>query len=296
MPRVTYVNGRYMPHDRAAVHVEDRGFQFADSVYEVIVIIGGKLLDERGHLDRLERSLSELRIPLPMQRRALALVLRETVRRNTLDEGLLYIQVSRGVAPRDFRFPKTAKPTLVVMARASNVMRQKSGDHGITVITFPDLRWKRPDIKTTGLLAQVFAKQAASEAGAQEAWMVDAHGFITEGSSSNAWILTADGALVTRQADHAILKGVTRSSLQALCRARGIAIEERPFTVAEAFAAREAFVSSASTFATPVVRIDGHPVGDGRPGTFTAELRSAYLAYAVSQGLDAERSIPWSVG
>jgi D-alanine transaminase len=296
MPRIAYVNGRFLPHAAAAVHVEDRGFQFADGVYEVVVVAAGRPVDERGHLDRLERSLGELRIAMPMSRRALSLVMRELVRRNGVPDGFLYLQVSRGVAPRDFAFPRDVPPTLVMTLRAKNVLAQTAAARGIAVVTVPDLRWKRRDIKSTGLLGQVLAKQQAVESGAQEAWMVDDDGFVTEASSANAWILTQQDELITRQADHSILKGVTRSSLQALCAARGIAVVERAFTVAEALAAKEAFISSASNFATPVVRIDGRAIGDGEPGPFAAALRRAYIDYVADQARMPEAGFPWSAG
>lgn len=296
MPRIAYVNGRYLHHAEACVHVEDRGFQFSDGVYEVIVVAAGQLIDERGHLDRLERSLIELRIAPPLRRQSLALVMREVIRRNATPDGLLYLQVTRGVAPRDFAFPKASSSTLVITLRAKNVLAQTAAARGIVVVTVPDLRWKRRDIKSTGLLGQVLAKQAAAEAQAQEAWMVDEEGFVTEASSANAWILTVDDQLITRQADNSILKGVTRSSLQALCAARGIAIVERAFTVAEALAAKEAFVSSASNFATSVIRIDGHAIGDGRPGPFAAALRQAYVDYIAEQSRTGAGGFPWSAG
>lgn len=296
MPRIAYVNGQYVPHRAASVHVEDRGFQFADSVYEVIVVAGAHLLDERGHLDRLERSLGELRIPMPLSRRALSLVLHEVVRRNATPDGLLYLQISRGVAPRDFAFPRDVRPTLVITLRAKKILPQTGAAKGIAVVTVPDLRWKRRDIKTTGLLGQVLAKQSAAEQGAQEAWMVDEQGFVTEASSANAWILTNENKLVTRQADHSILKGVTRSSLQALCAAQGIAIEEHAFSVAQALAAKEAFVSSASNFATSVIQIDGHAIGDGKPGPFAASLRAAYSHYVEEQRRTPSLGVPWSAG
>ncbi|PWC55610.1 D-amino-acid transaminase [Azospirillum sp. TSO22-1] len=278
MARWAYVNGRYLPHDRAAVHIEDRGFQLADGVYEVVTILDGRFADMDGHLDRLDRSLTALGIPWPVSRRVLERVIRELARRNGIHDGAVYMQVSRGVAPRDFRFPSPRPSSLVITTRRVRRWAQPGQlEDGVPVITIPDIRWGRRDIKTTGLLAQVFGKQQAAEAGAFEAWMVDPDGTVTEGCSSNAWIVTAEGMLVTREPSHKILNGVTRLALLRLARAAELPIEERPFTVAEALAAREAFVSSAGTFALPVTRIDGHTVGTGKPGPVALGLRRAYI-------------------
>lgn len=282
MARDAYVNGRYVPHAQAAVHVEDRGFQFADGVYEVVTIRHGRLIDEAGHLDRLDRSLSELRIAWPCDRRVLQLIMRRLIERNGVRDGLIYLQVTRGAAPRDFRFPPGTRPTLVMttrrMALAANART------GVRVITIPDIRWKRRDLKTVGLLAQVLGKQAAAESGAFEAWQVDEDGFVTEGTSSNAWILTAGGVLVTRLASHDILNGITRQSILRIAAAAGLRFEERPFSLDEARSAREAFLSSATSFVTPVVRIDDGFVGDGQPGPFGRRLLDAYLGYAEGAG------------
>ena len=285
MPRLAYVNGRYLPHADARVHVEDRGYQLADGVYEVVAIIDGHFADLDGHMVRLARSLGELAIEPPMPRRALELVIRELVRRNGVRDGLVYLQVTRGVASRDFKFPSPkVKPALVLTTRkVSRFATPEQLERGVGVITIPDIRWLRRDIKSIGLLAQALGKQKAVEAGCYEAWMVDADGLVTEGCSSNAWIVTPDGTLVTRQPDHMILNGITRLSLLRLAAELGIATEIRPFSVAEALAAREAFVSSALTFALPVTRIDGQAVGDGQPGALTARLRAAYFA-AVAGG------------
>lgn len=287
MPRFAYVNGRYVPHGEAAVHVEDRGFQFADGVYEVVCLINGIFADEVGHLDRLERSLGELRIPMPMPRKSLQMVMREFVRRNRLRNANIYFQVTRGAAPRDFKFPKNIKPTFVmtVFGRADFDIEKRKKDLK-KAVTVPDIRWKRRDIKTTGMTAQVLAKQAAVEKGAYEAWMVDEEGFITEGASTNAWIVDEKGTLVTRPTqNNMILKGVTRNALQALCKREKIKVVERPFTVAEAYKAREAFVSAAGALVTPIVEIDGHKIGDGKLGALTARLLDAYMAYV----MDAEQ-------
>ncbi|HVY57698.1 MAG TPA: D-amino-acid transaminase [Xanthobacteraceae bacterium] len=282
MSRIAYVNGRYRPHRDAMVHVEDRGYQFADGVYEVCEVRGGQIVDERRHLDRLRRSLAELRIREPMPPAALGVVLRETIRRNRVRDGLVYLQITRGVARRDHAFPPPGTPpSLVVTAR--NVARSRGDEaaaDGIAVITVPENRWPRVDIKSVSLLPNVLAKQAAREKGAREAWFVDPDGYVSEGSSSNAWIVTADGAVVTRPADHGILRGISRGVLFEAIAAEGLRLEERPFTVAEALAAREAFVTAATQIVMPVVRIDGHPIGDGRPGPVASRLRHKFHGYA----------------
>ncbi len=279
MPRLAYVNGRYLPHANAQVHVEDRGYQFADGVYEVVAVVDGRLADFEGHMVRLGRSLGELRIDWPMTRPVLEMVLRELVRRNGVSTGLVYLQITRGVAPRDFKFPNPkVRPTLVITTR--KLCRFASPAQimsGVPIITIPDIRWLRRDIKSVSLLPQVLGKQQAVEAGCFEAWMVDGEGLITEGCSSNAWIVNAAGTLVTRQADTHILNGVTRLSLLKLAESLGVTTELRPFSLSEATLAREAFLSSASTFALPITRIDGKLVGDGKPGALTLRLRSAYL-------------------
>jgi len=282
MSRIAYVNGQYVPHAFAMVHVEDRGYQFSDGVYEVCEVRGGRLIDERRHLDRLERSLGELRIPMPMTRAALGVVLRETVQRNRVFNGLVYLQVTRGVARRDHAFPKhPVPPALVVTARSSDFARQdKTAAAGISVISVPDNRWERVDIKTVGLLPNVLAKQAAKEAGATEAWFVDETGHVTEGASTNAWIVTADGVLVTRPAEFGILRGITRTVLMEVAAEAQVRVEERPFSLAEAFAAREAFISSASNVVLPVVRLDGKPVGDGTVGPVATRLRALFHDFA----------------
>ncbi|QJE72887.1 D-amino-acid transaminase [Aerophototrophica crusticola] len=282
MPRIAYVNGRYVPHGEASVHVEDRGFQFADGVYEVVTVVGGKLADEEGHLARLGRSLGELQIPWPVKPAVLKVIMREVVRRNGAQNALLYIQVNRGVAPRDFRFPANPRPSLVLTCRRTKFQTARQLAEGVPCVTVPDIRWLRRDIKSVALLAQVLAKQKAVEAGAFEAWQVDPDGTVTEGSSSNAWIVTADGVLVTRPASNLILNGITRQSILRLAGELGIPFEERPFTVEEAYAAREAFISSASTFALPVTRLDGRSIGDGTPGPLCRKLRQAYMEYVGS--------------
>lgn len=282
MSRIAYVNGQYVIHADASVHVEDRGYQFADGVYEVCEIRDGHLVDERRHLDRLDRSLHELRIDPPMDRGPLGVVLREVVSRNRVRNGLVYMQVTRGVARRDHAFPAAGTPaSLVITARSVNfAASDKGAEVGIKVITVPDNRWERVDIKTVGLLPNVLAKQAAKEAGAKEAWFVDASGHVTEGSSTNAWIVTADGKLVTRSADSGILRGITRTVLFDLAEKEQLRIEERAFTREEALGAREAFISSATNLVMPVVMIDGTAIGDGKPGALSRRLRERYHAYA----------------
>ncbi len=280
MPRQAYVNGRYLPHARAAVHIEDRGYQFADGVYEVVPVYNGILVDEDPHLDRLERSLGELGIAMPMDRRALKLVSRELMRRNDLSNGFLYLQVTRGVAPRDHKFPdRSVPPALVMTTRQMKPHSDQVLNEGLKVITLPDIRWARCDIKTVSLLPNVLAKQQAVEAGAYEAWQVDPEGRVTEGTSSNAWIVTTDGKVVTRDAGQAILSGITRLSLIELIREEGLTLEERAFTVEEAKAAKEAFLTSSTSYLLPVTRIDETTVGNGHPGLLYSKLREHYLAY-----------------
>jgi D-alanine transaminase len=278
MFRFAYVNGRYVSYAAAQVHVEDRGYQFSDGVYEVCEVRDGRLVDERRHLDRLERSLSELRIALPVARSALGVVLRETVRRNRVRNGLIYLQVTRGVARRDHGFPPPGtRPSLVVTARQLDRAKQNAlAETGIAVLTVPDDRWSRVDIKSVSLLPNVLARQAARDAGAREAWLVDAEGFVSEGASTNAWIVTRSGRVVTRPAEFGILRGITRTVVLEVAAKQGLAVEERPFTVAEAHIAREAFATAATQLVMPVVTIDGKPVGDGKPGPVARALRSRF--------------------
>jgi D-alanine transaminase len=282
MSRIVYVNGRYLPRAQAKVDVEDRGYQFSDGVYEVCEVRAGRLIDERRHLTRLDRSLSELRIASPMPRAALGIVLREMVQRNRVRYGLVYIQVSRGVARRDHAFPAAGTPpSIVVTAKAIDVAAsEKVAADGVAVITMPDDRWARVDIKSLSLLPNVLAKQAAREQGAREAWLVDKTGHVTEGSSSNAWIINRDGKLLTRHLDHGILPGITRAVLIESLKSHGVELEERAFTVEEAYAAREAFITSATQSVMPVVSIDGRPVGNGAPGLIATALRRDYHRFA----------------
>ncbi|ESY74948.1 MULTISPECIES: D-amino-acid transaminase [unclassified Mesorhizobium] len=282
MPRIAYVNGRYVTHADAAVHIEDRGYQFADGVYEVCEVARGFIVDMPRHLARLNRSLTELSIAWPVTSHVLPLILREVVNRNHVANGLVYVQVTRGVASRDFVFPSAdTKPSLVVTARkADPASGAKRAETGIAVITVPENRWDRVDIKSVGLLPNVLAKQKAKEAGAQEAWFVDTDGNVKEGGSSNAWIVTRDGVLVTRPAEHGILRGITRTTMFEVAAKLGVKIEERGFSVAEAKAAREAFISSATTIAMPVVAIDGDTIANGHPGSITLSLRQAFFDIA----------------
>lgn len=282
MARFAYVNGRYVPHGEAAVHIEDRGYQFADGVYEVVPVIHGKMIDEDPHLDRLDYSLRELRIAWPVGRASLKLILRELLHRNELRDGLLYLQITRGVAPRDHKFPKSAKPALVVTTKRLKPTASALVKNGVPVISVPDIRWQRCDIKSISLLPNILAKQAAVEAGAFEAWQVDGDGFVTEGTSTNAWIVTKDDVIVTRLANHDILNGITRQAVLRLTNSAGVTFEERAFTLAEARAAREAFLTSSSGHVLPITRIDGQPIGDGKPGPVTKRLRAAYMDYVAA--------------
>ena len=282
MSRIVYVNGRYLPRGDAKVPVEDRGYQFADGVYEVCEVRGGKLIDEARHMARLDRSLSELRISRPMSAAGLGVVMRETVRRNRVVDGIVYVQVTRGVSPRDFPFPPAGtKPSLVITARNSDMVKlEQLATDGIAVVTVPDIRWQRVDIKSVALLPNVLAKQAARDKGGREAWLVDAQGRVTEGASSTAWIVNRDGKLITRSLGRDILPGITRSVVIDIIKAQGLTFEERAFTVEEAYGAREAFVTSASQTVQPVVMIDGRPVGNGAPGLVATALRRDYHRFA----------------
>src|ERR1700722_822959 len=271
MSRIAYVNGLYLPFREAKVQVEARGYQFADGVYEVCEVRGGRLIDERRHIERLQRSLGELRIPLPMSVKALGVVLREVVTRNRIGYGLVYLQISRGMARRDHAFPSPAvAPSMVVTARPLNLKRNEAlAATGIAVISMPDNRWGRVDIKTVGLLPNVLARQTAIDQGARDAWFVDKDG-----------VVMAKGALVTRHADHAILRGITRTVVFDAVKGQGLSIEERTFTLQEAFAAREAFITSATQLVLPVVKIDGRMIGDGKPGPIASALRREFYRYA----------------
>jgi D-alanine transaminase len=278
MARIVYVNGRYLPWGEAAVHAEDRGFQFGDAIYEVCELRAGEIIDEPRHLERLERSLKELSIPSPMTRGALSHVIRETIRRNRVRDGIVYLQVSRGARPRDFIYSSGERmtPTVVCLARAVDPLKMAQGAKGIAIKSMPDNRWGRCDIKTVMLLPASMAKEAAKKEGAGEAWFVDDNGYVTEGASSNAWIIDRAGNLVTRPADQSLLRGVTRTTLIDCLRQEGLTLVERPFTIEEAKTAREAFVTSATSIVTPVTRIDGVPISQGEPGPLAQRLRAVF--------------------
>ncbi|MCX2722669.1 D-amino-acid transaminase [Roseibium salinum] len=278
MSRIAYVNGQYVRHGDAAVHVEDRGYQFADGVYEVCEVWQGNIVDMPRHLDRLNRSLTELRIDWPMSRAAVEFVLRQVIRRNRVRNGLVYIQVTRGVSRRDHYFPpEDVAPSIVVTARSSNPDAARAqAEQGIAVVSYPENRWPRVDIKTIALLPNVLAKQHAKEQGGKEAWYVDSNGYVTEGGSTNAWIVTKDGAVVTRAAESGILRGITRTVVLELIEKEGLTFEERPFSLEEALEAKEAFVTAASTVVMPVTRVDGRIIGNGHPGTVATRLRELF--------------------
>jgi D-alanine transaminase len=282
MGRVAYVNGRFVPHAEAFVHIEDRGYQFADAVYEVWAVFDGKLADAEGHFVRLERSLGELAMPMPMSRAALTLVLKEALRRNRMRDALIYLQVSRGVAPRDHAFPKAPvrQAVVITVSPVDRAASEARAAKGVGVVTTPETRWGRCDIKTVGLLPNALAKQKAREAGAVEAWFVDELGFVTEGASSNAWIVDGEGKLRTRDTNANILRGITRRTLLDVIRDEGLQVDERPFTPDEARQAKEAFITGAGTLVLPVISVDGKPVGEGKPGPVATRLRKLYIERA----------------
>ena len=284
MSRIAYVNGQYVPHRKAAVHIEDRGYQFADGVYEVFTIHQGQLIGEKGHLDRLTHSLKELRIQWPVSRRSLCVICREVARRNRVKNGIIYLQITRGVARRDHPFPETTKSALVLTARQVAKLDKKSLLKGINVITLPDIRWKRHDIKSVSLLPNVLGKQQAREAGAHEAWLINDDGLVTEGTSSNAWIVTKDGDLVTHNASHAILNGITRLSVLEAAKKAGIKFVERPFTVDEALLAKEAFITSSSSHVKAVTNLDGKAISNGHVGELTTILLDLYVEFIEGEG------------
>jgi len=288
MPRSVYVNGRYLPYADAMVHVEDRGYQFADGIYEVFGVRQGKLIDEEGHAGRLARSLRELKIASPASERALRIICLETIRRNRVRDGLVYVQVTRGVARRDHAFPDPpVRPGLVVTAWPVDMKKAKAkAQRGLKVITVPDIRWQRCDIKTVALVPNVMAMHAAREAGADDAWLLDDVGMVTEGTRANAWIVDSDGHLITRHTDAAILSGITRATIMKVAEERGLKVIERPFSADEAKAAREAFVTGAGSTVTPVVEIDGQVIANGAPGSVATALWDAYETYAITHAAD----------
>ncbi|MEH2477496.1 D-alanine transaminase [Nitrobacteraceae bacterium AZCC 2146] len=282
MSRIAYVNGHYQNLRDAAVNVEDRGYQFADGIYEVCEVIGGKMVDFPRHMARMQRSLRELRIAEAMPLASLKIVMQEVVRRNRINYGIVYLQISRGVAHRDHGFPSPdVKPSLVVTAKSLNFAKnQETAARGVKVITTAENRWPRVDIKTVGLLPNVLARQEARDKGAYEAWYVDADGFVTEGASCNAWIVTREGKVVTRTAERGILAGITRAVLIEVLASMQLKLEERNFTPEEAYQAAEAFVSSASQIVMPVVSIDGKAIGDGKPGGIAKRLREEFHRFS----------------
>ena len=280
MDPIAYVNGTFVPLSEAKVSILDRGFLFADGIYEVSAVLDGKLVDNASHLARLQRSVGEISLQLPETLDRITEIQKDLIARNELVNGLVYIEVTRGThSGRDFAFPKGVKPTLVMFTSVKDIINAPSARTGIAVITVPDIRWARRDIKSVALLAQVLAKQAAAEAGAGEAWMIE-DGKVTEGGSSSAFILTQDDVIVTRQNGSEILPGCTRKAVVALAAERQLRVEERPFSVEEALAAKEAFITSASSFVQSVTSIDGKPVGDGKPGSMTNRLREIYIDFA----------------
>ncbi|QDW36602.1 D-amino-acid transaminase [Bradyrhizobium sp. KBS0727] len=280
MEQIAYVNGSYVPLKDAKVSILDRGFLFADGIYEVAAVLDGKLIDNASHLARLERSVGEIELALPVSVAEIEVIQRELVKRNNLVNGMVYLEVTRGAdTSRDFAFPKGVKPTLIMFTSVKDIINAPSAKTGIGVITVPDLRWTRRDIKSVALLAQVLAKQAAAVAGAGEAWMIE-DGKVTEGGSSSCFILTQDDVIVTRQNGSEILPGCTRKAVVALAEERQLRVEERAFTIEEALAAKEAFVTSATVFVQAVVTIDGTKVGNGKPGPMTDRLREIYVEFA----------------
>jgi D-alanine transaminase len=279
MSRIVYVNGAYLPEEEAKISVFDRGFLFADGVYEVATVVDGRLVDNAAHLARLQRSLGELAMPAPAAPEEIEAIQRELIARNGIDQGLVYLQVTRGAADRDFLYPTDAAPSLVMFTQTKNVIDNPTAAKGISVVTLPDIRWRRRDIKTVALLAASMAKQAAHDAGADDAWMVE-DGAVTEGSSNNAFIVTHDGAIVTRALSNDILHGITRRAVLAIAEREGLTVEERAFSPEEAYEAAEAFITSASTFVMPVVKIDNRILGNGVPGPVSENLRRLYIEMA----------------
>ena len=290
LSRIAYVNGQYLPHSAASIHIEDRGYQFSDAVYEVIMFVAGSPLDMEPHLDRLDNSLAELAITQPMVRSALRRVIMEVVRRNRLQNGIVYLQVSRGVAPRDHAFPSAnVNPALVMTANRLDFAKIRDlQNSGVGVKSVPEIRWRRPDIKSVSLLGNVLAKESARTDGAYEAWFVDQAGLVTEGTSTNAWIVTSDDALITRQLDQAILPGITRAALFSVAAELALEVKQQAFSIKDALSAEEAFLTSSTNFVMPVISIDGRPIGRREPGDVSKKLVDAYWRYVeVATGDDA---------
>lgn len=284
MSRIVYVNGDYLPEEEAKISVFDRGFLFSDGVYEVVSVLDGKLIDNPAHMRRLNRSLGELDMAAPCSADEIEEIQKRLVAENSIVQGLVYLQITRGAADRDFLYPENTTPTLVMFTQSKKLLDDPNVEHGIDVITVPDLRWMRRDIKTVGLLYPCMAKMIAKDAGAKDAWMLDSDGNITEGTSNNAWIITREGTIVTRHLSNDILHGITRKAVMALAEQRGYQVEQRPFTPAEAYVAAEAFITSATTFVMPVVKIDDATIGDGLPGEMAGKLREIYIDMALHAG------------
>lgn len=294
MSRFIYVSGQYLPHAQASIHVEDRAFLMGDAVYEVIACIHGHLADEVGHLDRLERSLSELQMPMPVERETLRFLMRELLRKNRQKNASIYIQISRGSAKRDFKFPSAETPqTLMMMSYDFDFDGNKAVQNGMRVKCVPDIRWARRDIKTTLLFPQSMSKMIGVEAGFDDVFMVDPDGYITEASASNAWIVTKDKKIVTRGVSTNILRGITRTAIEKICAENNLILEQRSFTPEESYDALEAFTSSATALVTPVIDIDGHKIGDGKRGMITQKLYEEYRAYV--DGLRGQQ-VHWEAG
>jgi D-alanine transaminase len=284
MPRIVYVNGQYVPEEEAKVSVFDRAFLFGDAVYEVTAVLGGRLVDFEPHLVRLDRSLQEIGLAAPVSHEDLLALHLELVRRNEIDEGIVYLEITRGAAERDFAYPDTPEPNVIAFTQDRPLVAHPYAETGVKVVTLPDFRWKRRDIKSTSMLAQTMGKQEAKLRGAYEGWMVE-DGLVTEGTSSTAFILDAKGVIRTQPLGHHILPGVTRRVVLRLAALEGVALEERPFSVAEALSAREAFMTAASAFVLPIVAIDGVPIGDGRPGPVANRFRDLYIEEARSSSV-----------
>ena len=285
MSRIAYVNGRYVPHDQAEIHIDDRGYQFGDGIYEVVSVINGVLADQDWHLDRMAYSLMEMGIPMPMTRAAIKIIIKNMIIMNRIKYGLVYFQVTRGIMRRDHAINTMLKPQLVMTAKSLPRLEKLQVDP-VDVITVPDQRWQRRDIKTLQLLPNCMAKSKAVEAGAYEAWMIDEDGFITEGASSNAWIVTKNGELITRPATYDILSGVTRKAILEIASLRNLKIVERPFTKDEALDAAEAFLTSATSVVTPVAHLDGQKIGDGTIGAVSGAMRQAYFEKVANQAAE----------
>ena len=282
MSRIVYVNGEFLPEAEAKISVFDRGFLFADGVYEVSSVLQGKLMDNEGHMVRLHRSMDELEMKAPASDDEILQAQQELIQRNNIEEGLVYLQVTRGAADRDFAYPAADTPSsLVMFTQSKTLIDSPQAKNGIKIASIPDIRWKRRDIKTVGLLAPSMGKMQAKKAGADDAWMVE-EGYVTEGTSNNAYIITQDNVLVTRHVGNEILNGITRRAVLKLAEKTELTIEERSFTLEEAYASKEAFVTSATTFVWPVTEIDGHAVADGKPGEFAAKLRELYIEEALA--------------